>query len=210
MPATAGQARTGITKRLPGIVGVVNDGAAKQAVLDAGRPGVARINFRINGFAITPRHYAKVREKVESGAISVAFDGSFRSPRTGLPFCIYRTDEDKMTLGFNSASGPNGRALIIHEATHAACDAANYSAMITIESEIMWCRFAQAIFLIVKLGNLPLQADPIIADSQLLADIILGGRMLTPTDLFSITQSILKHPDYIGKATLQVGYNGVK
>ena len=113
-----------------------------------------------------------------------------------------------MTLGFNSAAGMNQRALILHEATHAACDVARYGAMITIESEIM-AYVAQAVFLTVKLGSLPLQSDAIISNSQLLADIVLSGRALTPADLLAISQEILTHRDYAGKATLRVGYDGV-
>ena len=209
MPGTVGQATTGISKRLPGILGVINDGAARQAVLDAlADPALGRINFRVNGFSISPQHYAKVREKVESGAIAVAFDGKLVNPRTGLPFCMYRVDSNTMTLGFNAAKGPNERALVVHEAVHAACDVANYATMITVESEIM-AYVAQAIFLTVKLGSLGLQQDRIISDSQLLAEIILGGRALAPNDLISITQAIATHPDYLGKAFLRVGYDGV-
>jgi len=209
MPQQVGQATRGISRAIPGLVGVVQDGAAKRAVLEAlADPTLGRINFRIRGFEISPVLFARVKAKVEAGGIGVAFNDSLRNPRTGLPFCVYKVDANRMTLGFNSAAGLNERALVIHEATHAACDVALYSAMTTVDSEIM-AYIAKAIFLTVKLGSLPFQADAIIANSQILADIVLSGRPLSPNDLISITQAIFQHPDYAGTAAMRVGYDGV-
>jgi len=167
---------------------------------------IGQINLTIDGFTITPASYAQVRDKITGGGIKVRFDPSLVNGATGNPSALYHAPSNTLSCGFTVAQAAPRRGLIVHEATHAACDIANYAGMSLVTSEAI-AYIAQAIFMREKAPNTPYQADPIMLAAQVLADCLKAGRQLKPIDLQNLRQAIQSSPEYSGKPA--PGYDGV-
>jgi len=91
---------------------------------------VANIHFVWESYAITPDMYGRVAELIRDGRIEVHGGAS------GRPSSYYSSD-DSMAFAFEEATSIPQQAMVIHEATHAACDAGSYSSMNLGDSECM-------------------------------------------------------------------------
>lgn len=180
----------------------------RQAVLATlADPAVSRINLTIDGFTINARSYAQVRDKISAGKVSVKHNPRLINNATGNQYAFYHSPTNVLSCGFATASAAFRQGLILHEATHIACDVANFSAMSTVTSEVL-AYIAQAMFMLEKIPNAPIQADPIICSAQVLAGMIRDGKQLKPVDFRSLREAIQNSPEYSGKAATP-GYNGV-
>lgn len=210
---------TGGSVTLPVVVGAVAGAMAdaaqaalniscKQTILTAlADPAINKIKLSIDGFDINPQSYARVREKIMAGKIEVKYNPRLISSATGNPYAFYHAPTNVLNCGFSSAAAAPRRGLVIHEATHAACDIANDFSMTTVTSEAL-AYLAQAIFMLEKQPDAPLQEDPIICASQVLAGMIIAGNTLKSDDLKSLRDAIRDSPEYKGKAPTP-GYDGV-
>lgn len=183
---------------------------AKEATLAALQdPSVEKIKFTVDGFSISPENYEEVNDAIVSGSITVRYDGSLKNPQTGLPYCQYNPLSDILTVGFGSSASANTRAIIIHEATHAACDIDIFTSMTNTTSEIL-AYIAQTIVMTTYFPEaLPIQSDPIIAASQPLATIVLSGGSLGNDKLTYIRKAIQNHPMYSSTARENCRWDGV-
>jgi hypothetical protein len=182
--------------------------ACREAVLSALRdPAINKINLTIDGFSITPHSYIQVRDKIADGKIQVKYNPRLMNASTGQPYAFYHAPTNVLNCGFSVATAPPRMGLIVHEATHAACDIANHAAMSTVTSEAI-AYIAQAIFMLEKMPDAPYQADPIMIAAQVLAGLLKDGKQLKPIDLQSLRSAIQDSPEYSGKAATP-GYDGV-
>ena len=131
-------------------------GAALAALAD---PAINKIQLSIDGFTISPASYAQVRQKINSGSIQVKFNSRLSNGPNGYPYAFYHAPTNVLNLGFSTATTAPRKGLIVHEATHAACDIVPYSSMTTVTSEVL-AYIAQAIFMLEKDPFPEVQADP--------------------------------------------------
>lgn len=211
--------QTGGSVTLPITVGAVaglaqpllqqaKDVAAKGAALAAlADPAINKIQLSIDGFTISSSSYAQVRQKINSGSIQVKFNSRLSNGPNGYPYAFYHAPTNVLNLGFSTATTAPRKGLIVHEATHAACDIVPYSSMTTVTSEVL-AYIAQAIFMLEKDPFPEVQADPIICCAQVLAGMIKSGSQLKVSDLKSLRDAISSSPEYSGKAA-RPGYDGV-
>lgn len=185
--------------------------SARRSVLGAlADPSVKKINLTVDGFSIIPENYERVRDAIIRGSITVRYNRSLKNPRSGLPYGRYTPSLDILELGFSSAPSAKAIGVIIHEATHAACDIEKFDSMTITTSEIL-AYVAQAIVMRTKSPDAAFEEDPVVASSQPLAEIVLSGRQLSDDILKSIRKAIEDHPDYSSNASgSKMPYDGVR
>src|SRR5215510_4818489 len=89
------------------------------SVLD--QPAIRRIAFRFGPIMVNAMSFEPVKTAINETRIAVVY-----SSRLGANRAKYSFTNNRFTIGFRSASGNLDReALIAHEATHAALDAAS-------------------------------------------------------------------------------------
>ncbi|MCG3195435.1 MAG: hypothetical protein DIJKHBIC_04718 [Thermoanaerobaculia bacterium] len=187
---------------------VLMDGICRATVLAVlADPAVNKIDLKIDRYAINFLHYGMVRKEISSGKIAVRFNPNLTSQTTGFPYAYYHAPTNALNCGFATAPNAAYQGLIVHEATHVACDVSGYSAMSTVTSEVLGY-LAQAIFMLEKSPGALLQMDPITSSAQILAEKIQGGAELKSTDLIGLKNAILSSSQYRDKAQ-KPGYDGV-
>jgi hypothetical protein len=190
----------------------------QQSVLNAlSDPAVGAIRFTAGKVALTPRHFARVKRRVESGAIRVVYQPHLRSPLTLLPQCRYDPAGRTLALGFCYAETVSALALVIHEATHAGWDADPQGAPTALAAETV-AFLARGIFLSVKMAaparaNLLLRgglsADPVLVVALRVADRVLAGKPIQEGDLADLRRSLLGHPEHALRLLAPIGSRGI-
>lgn len=185
---------------------------AKQTILKILRnPAIARIKFKIDSFAVSPRSYAQVAGLIKDGRIRVEYNWGVGTS------AYYYEIKNKIEVGFTAATSLTKRAQVVHECTHAAFDVHLYSKSTVATSEaaafVAECLFARI--------NSPKPDDPeyrlyddkeekdrIYRAAWKIAGKILSGKPPSADDYASLKAAVLKHPDYSHGRKLS-GWDGV-
>ncbi len=201
------------------------DEAAERTVLWAlGLPALASVQFDINGFQVSPADYQRVRRLVQEGEIVVAHNSSLGKN------AAYAPGTDSIYLGQRADHSAAAVSVIIHEATHAAFDAAAVHVNDAISEMIAYV--AQMLFIMTR----DKKADPPIYDLPAERDIFLpawrvakriqakqSGQVAPSYDTTEsedqtlMMKALMAHPTYKGQFACAdayydgtAGYNGVK
>jgi hypothetical protein len=147
---------------------------------------------KVDGYAIGPKDYGDVADKIKSGSIKIANDGSGDT-------AAYRVPHKRIDVPFQGPLSGLQKALIIHEATHAACDVKRFSMMSRLTSETL-AYLAQGISL-NKQSNIVLpegKARDVIATAMRVSGRMLSAKSPTPTpaDLDELRAAISRDPLY--------------
>jgi hypothetical protein len=172
----------------------------------------AAVDFSWWCYRISPEMLERVARFVEDGRIEV-YGGSGSVPS-------YYSADDSLTFSFDSPTTWVQRAAIVHEATHAACDLAEYTEMTVRDSEC-------AAYLAQCLAGRALCDDPdvdIIAGSGATAaasDLIFGeawtlavfvetepGYRVSRQMGADLRAAVEAHPWYQNRAMQSAEYNG--
>ena len=173
---------------------------AKQMVLKTlGDSAIAKIKFKIDSFAVSPRSYAQVAGLIKNGRIRVEYNWGVGKS------AYYYEKKNKIEVGFTAATSLTKRAQVVHECTHAAFDLHLYSKSTVAISEaaafVAECLFARI--------NSPKPDDPEyrLYDDKEEKDRIyraaweIAGKIIkrkTPTseDYSGLKTAVLRHSDY--------------
>lgn len=171
---------------------------------------INRIRINLRGVTITPQMIREVRDLTRSGQIDVV-----HVPGQSTP-AMYDSDENKFFLNFARTGRMSQRALIVHEAIHAACDRANFNHMLINTSEAA-AYIGQCIYMIVKqagnhderLGHDNPNRDRVFELAWNCARTIVANGQPSHTDIEQLRSAILQHPYYSRNGTQNAGYNGI-
>lgn len=201
------------------------DEAAERTVLWAlGLPALSAIRFDINGFQVHPADYERVRRLIRQGEIVVA-----HNPSLGQN-AAYAPTTDSIYVGARANHTPAALSVIIHEATHAAFDAAAVHVNDGVSEMIAYV--AQMLFIMTRNPK----ADPPIYDLPADRDIFLPAwrvakrirskqlnqplphyNTTAAEDQMEMMKALMAHPTYKDQFACAdvyydgtAGYNGVK
>ena len=85
-----------------------------------------KIKFTLAGIAIDSTSYKAVKDCVDNAKIKVSYDATL-----GANAAKYRYTHNTLFLGFQPVTGQDKEALVVHECTHAACDIAKKSLLVS-------------------------------------------------------------------------------
>mgnify|MGYP001557670159 CR=1 FL=1 len=171
---------------------------------------INRIRINLRGVTITPTMIREIRDLTRAGQIDVE-----HVPGQSTP-AIYNSNENKFYLNFSRTGRMSQRALIIHEAIHAACDRANFDHMLINTSEAA-AYIGQCVYMIVKenagqgerLGHEDPTRDRVFELAWGCARTIASGGQPSHSDIEQLRSAILQHPYYSQNGTQNAGYNGI-
>jgi hypothetical protein len=183
--------------------------SAAKAVMDTlADAAVAKINFTIDGFAVSSTMYANVARLVREGKVVVAYDASL----SGCAY--YDQNANRLEVNFTTASTLTKRALVIHESTHTVFDAKPYAKATVAISEAA-AYIAQCIFAKVyaagpdeRLYDDEDAKDLVFEKAWLVAGKIIVGQTPNAADYAALKTAMAARPDYPNASRLS-GWNGI-
>lgn len=193
-----------------------NHTAAKNAVHAVlSDPAIGRIRIRLRGVIITPAMLWGIRDMVHSNQIHVR-----HLPGLGSD-AQYDSANDSNTpnsflLKHSQAGGYMRRAMIVHEAIHAACDHANFGHMHVDTSEAA-AYIGQCLFVRIKRPptvtdrlshSVPIR-DRVFETAWICAEAILAGGQPTQAQIEDVRTAVRNHPWYSSTGDTAAGYNGI-
>jgi hypothetical protein len=174
-------------------------------------PVVSRINVKHAGYLITGTTIAIIANRVIDGEIGIVVD-----PKIGSNSAEYDSGTDTFYLGFASASSTTRKALILHEAVHAALDLKVASGVTIAESEslayVVQCYYVREHTADPTANRLtssnPLK-DKVYQIAWDMAEILSKGKQPSPIEWLALDHAVRRHPTYKKTAGKKAGFDGV-
>jgi hypothetical protein len=174
-------------------------------------PVLARVNVQHGGRAITGTTLAAVANRVLDGQIDVFVDSTMNSWEAE-----YDSGTDILHLGFASASSRTRKALIVHEAVHAALDLKAVSGMTIAESEslayVVQCYYVREDMLDPDAQRLtdanPLK-DRVYELAWDMAATLSERNQPTSIEWLALDHAVRRHPKYKGIAGKIADFDGI-
>ena len=169
----------------------------------------SKINFSLPTIAIGSNSYKDVKTNIDSGKITVAYD-----IKVGANAAKYRYTANTLFLGFSLVDNADKEALIIHECTHAACDIAKKTLLISHSEAAAYV--AQCLYFYylnekaLSTGKQPTFKSGILQaawDASTKARNNNGS--LSAKDIEKLISEIVKNPTYKDGNTKSETYDGV-
>ena len=177
-------------------------------------PGVGSVWVQVGRYGITPHSIRAVGNAIRDGRIKVYYDPHFVVVRDSFS-AYYDGGYDAMFTGFCQLDTIGRKAVLVHEATHAANDMKTRSAMLHVDDEAAGYT-AQAMYIRglgtrapIRLTSTNAITDAIYKASFDVADAIFGGRGQPATELEALRTAIRADPNYATSAGSSAGYNGI-
>lgn len=189
-----------------------NDLALRRVVVDAlSGLVINRVNVSHAGHTITGRSLAAVANRVIDREIGVVIDS-----KVGSGEAEYDSGSDTFHLGFSSASTRTRKALIIHEAVHAALDMQTASRVTIAQSEslayVVQCFYLREHSLDPEAERLtstnPLK-DKVFEIAWDMAGTLASGRQPEALHWNALDSAIRRHPTYKKNAGRNAGFDGI-
>jgi hypothetical protein len=153
---------------------------------------------------------AVVANKVIDGEIAVVYDSS-----VGAGEAEYDSGTDAFHLGFRSAHTPTRKALVVHEAVHAALDLK--VAGVTIAESESLAYVVQSFY--VREHTVDPEAERLTSENTLkdrvyelawdMAGTLSKGRQPTSVEWLALDHAVRRHPTYKRTAGNNAGFDGV-
>jgi len=182
----------------------------KEIVLSVlNQPAIRRIAFSFGPITINAMSFEPVKTALNDDRITVV-----HSSNLGANRAVYSFTNNRFRLGFRTLSGSIDReALIAHEATHAALDAASVPRSVK-QSEaaayIQQCAYFyyrnESAF---QDGAQPTFADPILRAAWPVSQIARRRTQLTDAEVEPLFTAIAAHSLYHGREDDEEGFDGV-
>ncbi|MCU0873258.1 MAG: hypothetical protein MUE50_13035 [Pirellulaceae bacterium] len=173
-------------------------------------PAINRLNVIHGGYQITGHSMAVVANKVIDGEIAVVYDSS-----VGAGEAEYDSGTDAFHLGFRSAHTPTRKALVVHEAVHAALDLK--VAGVTIAESESLAYVVQSFY--VREHTVDPEAERLTSENTLkdrvyelawdMAGTLSKGRQPTSVEWLALDHAVRRHPTYKRTAGNNAGFDGV-
>lgn len=188
------------------------DLALRRLVVEAlSGPVVNRINVSHAGHTITGRTLTVIANRVIDREIGVVVDS-----KAGSGEAAYDSSTDTFHLGFSSASSRTRKALIIHEAVHAALDMHTASAVSVAQSESL-AYVVQSFY--VREYTLNPDEERLTSSNPLkdkvyeiawdMAAMLSKGKQPEPLHWNALDSAIRRHPTYKKNAGKNAGFDGI-
>lgn len=165
------------------------------------RAEVNKINFRVEGTAISFLHFLAVRQALNDNVI-----GATHTPTMGSRSAKYSFKWNKFRFGFNSIAGDiDLESLIVHEATHAALDLCKNKTRKRVSEGIAY--ISQCLYyyyrnrLAIDSGHLSLTTgnNAILTAAWALSKKVRQGDTLMQNDMQPLYTALDAHPLYKDK-----------
>lgn len=173
-------------------------------------PVISRLNVTHGGYQITGHAMAVVANKVIDGEIAVIYDSS-----VGPGEAEYDSGTDAFHLGFREAPTTTRKALIVHEAVHAALDLK--AAGVTIAESESLAYVVQSFY--VREHTVDPDAERLTSANPLkdrvyelawdMAGSLSKGRQPTSVEWLALDHAVRRHPTYKRTAGNSAGFDGV-
>jgi hypothetical protein len=164
-------------------------------------PGIGSVWVQVGRFGITPQAIRRVGDAIRAENIKVYYDPGFVMVNNAFA-AFYDGGYDAMFTGFCTLDTIGRKAVLVHEATHAANDMKRRSTMLHVDDEAAGY-VAQAMYIRgtgvrapIRLTSPTAVIDDIYKASFDVADAIFGG-IGHPVDLLdTLRDKILANPNY--------------
>lgn len=172
--------------------------------------GTAKIkHFTVGGFTIYPIYYQVLASRISLfDSVEVVYSQSYVNRARYIP------GENKMIIGFQSTIPDLGKALVVHEATHAVCDMLKLS-MKRGDSEAM-AYIAQCQYWKANISNDRLEGNVIGDEDDLvfeaawnIACAIQAGQSVPSTDYDKLQAALAANNSYKKHINERPAYDGI-
>lgn len=183
----------------------------REAIRALAGPVVARVSVRYAGQVITGTTLAAVANRVIDGDISVVVDPALRSYEAE-----YDSGTDTFHLGFRRAVSTTQKALIVHEAVHAALDLRAASRLTVAESESL-AYVVQCFFVreqtpdpdAERLSSEDPLKDRVYELGWAMAETLSKRVQPSSVEWLALDHAVRRHPKYRRTAGNRAGFDGV-
>jgi hypothetical protein len=188
------------------------DLALRRLVVEAlSGPVINRVSVSHSGHTITGRSLAAVANRVIDREIGVVVDST-----AGSGEAEYDSGSDTFHLGFSSAASRTRKALIVHEAVHAALDMQTASSITIAQSEslayVVQCFYVREYTPDPDAERLtssnPLK-DKVYEIAWDMAATLAKRRQPEPIYWSALDSAIRRHPTYKKNAGKKAGFDGI-
>lgn len=164
--------------------------------------------FGLSGFSVTAAELKAVGKAVEDGKIKVTtFSGDG-------PGAWYDSGPNEFGFRWDDLGALTRKALVVHEATHAALDIENASEIKVLDSEgiayVHQCQFAlpHATGNDRLLGSTP-SGDKVFAAAWSIAKTLSEGKTPTEKQIEALREGVRVHPNYLHDHNDKAKFNGI-
>jgi len=173
---------------------------------------ISRLNVQYAGQSITGSSLNGVGVKVIDGEIHVVVDPSKHSDEAE-----YNSGSDSFMLGFRRAPSRTKKALIVHEAVHAALDNMAVSGMSIAQSEslayVVQCYYVRAHMHAPDSGKRLYSSNPlkdrVYELSWDMAGTLIKGNQPTSIEWLALDHAVRRHPTYKRIASITADFDGI-
>jgi hypothetical protein len=188
----------------------VHDRAATATVLTTLRDAaVRRIQFRYSIINVNYLWYRAVAQAIQSGRITVWFEPRLSS--TGE----YDIRGNRLLLKYTQANSISRKMVIVHEATHAACDIRRQHLGVLASESLaylagaMYNRWTVNNIEARRVRNRNASTDRILSAAWQLSGMLLAGHRVSLQNCIPLFSSLARHPGYAQDWEKVVLYNGI-
>jgi hypothetical protein len=161
--------------------------------------------FSVGGNTIYPIYYQVLATRMSSfDSVTVHYHSKYHDRAKYFP------GSNKMFIGFQSTVPPEGRSLIIHEATHAICDMLRLS-MTRADSESLGY-IAQCLHYKTNFGNNPLSIEgmeDVFAAASKIACAVHDGQTIPSADYDDLRNKLNENNTYKNCMNEISAYDGI-
>lgn len=163
--------------------------------------GLFWINFYFGGTWIDTPGYFALAGLIGAGRLKIRHTPERFTGPNGGGSGEYDSKNDTLHFKWSSVQSPENAGLVIHESTHALCD--KYRSFMSKASAEAAAYVAQAIYLRLRSGNSGERLrsghpakDMVYQIAFELADKVIGGGSITPSEEVNLKCAVLNHPLY--------------